>query len=204
MEPSLQQMVQQQLVTRGIHDQRVLSAMQEIDRADFVPESSRHLAYRDGPLPLVKGQTISQPYIVALMTQLLETSDQLDCLEIGSGSGYQTAILGRLCRSVISIECVSELHRMATDNLNRYRMENVRLILGDGRAGLAAQAPFDRIMVTAAPVDIPDPLLNQLADGGTMVIPVGSHMNQTLYRIRRIGDDFNREAVCGVLFVPLT
>lgn len=203
MQPALQQMIQQQLVSRGIHDQRILSAMGEVDRADFVPAASRHLAYRDGPLPLVKGQTISQPYIVALMTQLLGTGNELDCLEIGSGSGYQTAILGRLCRSVISIECVSDLHRMAADNLSRYGLENVRLVLGDGRKGMPDHAPFHRIMVTAAPAEIPEPLLGQLADGGIMVIPVGSHMNQTLYRIRRTGDEFSREACCGVLFVPL-
>lgn len=204
MNPSLDEMIQHQLVRRGIRDRRVLQAMADIDRADFVPPGSRHVAYRDGPLPLVKGQTISQPYIVALMSQLLETGDQFSCLEIGSGCGYQTAILARLCKSVVSVEVVPELHDMAETNLQRYEMDNVRLVLGDGRSGVPDDAPFDRIMVTAAPMNVPDALLDQLAEDGIMVIPLGSHLNQTLSRIRRTGNQFSREAICGVLFVPLT
>ncbi len=203
MEPSLEEMIQHQLVRRGIRDHRVLDAMQQIDRGDFVPPGSRHLAYRDGPLPLVKGQTISQPYIVALMSQLLETGDQLTCLEIGSGSGYQTAILARLCKSVISIETVPQLHQMAATNLDHYQLDNVQLVLGDGRNGMPDHAPFDRIMVTAAPAEVPEMLLDQLEEDGIMVIPLGSHMNQTLFRIHREGSRFHREAICGVLFVPL-
>jgi len=200
----LEDMIREQLVRRGIKDSRVLKAMADIDRKCFVMDQWQRDAYRDGPLPLICDQTISQPYIVALMSELLEPGPSENCLEIGTGSGYQTAILCRLCRHVTSIERVPELHRMAISNLSRFKLSNLDLRLGDGREGAPEQAPFHRIIVTAAPESLPAQLTGQLADGGVMVIPVGPRSGQVLYRIRRSGKRLIEEPVCGVLFVPLT
>ena len=200
----LDHMIQEQLVRRGIRDPRVLAAMSDVDRIRFVPEQWRRDAYRDGPLPLVCEQTISQPYIVGLMSQLLKADASSRCLEIGSGSGYQTAILCHLCGHVTSIEVIPELHRMADRNLAEYRFTNLKLIQGDGRKGYPQAAPFDRIMVTAAPESLPSVLFDQLAEGGIMVIPIGDRSGQVLYQCRKENGNVTQEAVCGVLFVPLT
>lgn len=200
----LARMIDEQIRHRGIHDQRVLDAMLSVDRKHFVPEQYHRNAYSDGPLPLVCEQTISQPYIVALMTQLLETTPDCHCLEIGSGSGYQTAILARLCATVISIEIIPELHQMAARNLKPYAFDNLVLIQDDGRKGFPGEPPFDRIMVTAAPLSLPGTLGEQLKEGGIMVIPIGDRSGQVLYRIRKQAGRLEQEPVCGVLFVPLT
>lgn len=172
MDLPLDHMIQEQLVRRGIRDPRVLAAMSKVDRVQFVPEQWTRDAYRDGPLPLVCEQTISQPYIVGLMSQLLETEPTSKCLEIGSGSGYQTAILCHLCSHVTSVEVVPELHRMAKENLAAHRFTNLLLVHGDGRLGYPERAPFDRIMVTAAPQSLPPAYGDQLAEGAFLLFPL--------------------------------
>lgn len=199
----LSRMIDIQLIGRGITDKRVLHAMKQVDRADFVPPDLRSHAYRDGPLPISRGQTISQPYIVALMSQLLQPDKTCTCLEIGSGSGYQTAILASLFKRVISVERISELLKMADDNLSKYHFDNIELVLGDGKDGYSKYEPYDRIMVTASPPELPPPLFAQLAEGGIMVIPIGTVSQQTLYTIKKVKGKAETTPVCGVIFVPL-
>jgi protein-L-isoaspartate(D-aspartate) O-methyltransferase len=196
-------MVEEQIKSREVHDHRVLEALQAIPRHKFVPPEHRHLSYADGPLPIGSGQTISQPYIVALMTELLRIGGGDNVLEVGTGSGYQAAILGYLARQVHTIERHAELAKTAAGVLNELGIKNVQVHVGDGSVGLPEYAPYQAIIVTAAAPDVPHSLLNQLDDGGRMVIPVGGQWGQNLERWLRNGDDFKKEILTPVAFVPL-
>ncbi len=196
-------MVEEQLIRRGIVDERVLEAMRRVPRHLFVPEDLRHLAYRDSPLPIGEGQTISQPYIVALMTQALELKGSEKVLEIGTGSGYQAAILSLLAREVYTVERIPSLAERAERTLARLGYKNVRVKVGNGSLGWPEHAPYEGIIVTAATEQVPPPLREQLADGGRLVAPVGGRWSQTLIRLRRRGDQFIREHLTSVVFVPL-
>jgi protein-L-isoaspartate(D-aspartate) O-methyltransferase len=197
-------MVRDQIRSRGILDACVLEAMRQVPRHRFVPEHLAPQAYQDRPLSIGHGQTISQPYVVALMTSALNLSGSEKVLEIGTGSGYQAAILSVLAREVISIECVKELATAARQTLTDLGYHNVRVVLGDGSQGLPSEAPFDAIMFTAAAPEIPRPLRDQLADGGRLVGPVGSRYDQILVRLCRQEEHWERELLGPVLFVPLT
>lgn len=196
-------MVETQIAARGIKDERVLSAMRSIPRHIFVPEEARAAAYGDYPLPIGHGQTISQPYIVAMMTSLLEIRPQDRVLEIGAGSGYQAAILGRLAQEVISIERIPEVAHLAEKNLATAGITGVRVIVGDGTLGYPDLAPYDAVLITAATPSVPSPLIDQLAEGGRLVAPVGSRDLQELVRLTRKGSELSREFFGGVVFVPL-
>ncbi len=196
-------MVQEQLAARNIIDPRVLSAMRNIPRHMFVPDDLRHLAYRDSPLPIGNDQTISQPYIVAYMTQALGLTGTETLLEIGTGSGYQTAILCQLAHQVYSIERHAKLAEQAGARLEALDIHNVELMVGDGSQGLADMAPFDAILVTAAAPALPIVLRSQLADGGRMVLPVGDNQNQYLERVTRRGETWQVERLLPVMFVLL-
>ncbi len=198
-----ERMVAEQLETRDINNPRVLQAMRDVPRHLFVPEEYRHLAYRDAPLPIGQQQTISQPYIVALMTQLLQLSGHEMVLEVGTGCGYQAASLSRLAAQVFSLERHADLAESAADRLSALGYENLEIHVGDGSQGLPDMAPFDAIMVTAAAPSIPGPLRAQLADGGRLVLPVGSAESQWLERVWRHGDTWNIERIASVRFVPL-
>lgn len=198
-------MVDEQLVPRGITDQRVLDAMRSVRRERFVPLEFRRSAYCDGPLPIGHGQTISQPYIVAFMTQLLETEPDATVLEIGTGSGYQAAILSRLVNHVYTVETISELADSARTTLKSEGYSNVTVYHRDGSHGLREHAPYDRIMVTAAARKVPEEIEEQLQDGGIMVIPVGpAYGVQTLRQIRKNGDHLAWTDHEYVRFVPFT
>ncbi len=197
-------MVMDQLVARGISDERVLEAVRQVPRHLFVPDSRRTQAYHDRPLSIGYAQTISQPYIVAYMTASLELTGEEKVLEIGTGSGYQTAILSRVARQVFSIECIKELADTARRVLGDLGYDTVQVIVGDGGIGLPEEAPFDAILLTAAAPEVPTPLRQQLADGGRLVGPVGSRYDQILVRLQRSGDDWVRETLGPVIFVPLT
>lgn len=196
-------MVKRQLVRRGIRDARVLAAMAEVPRHLFVPPNYRHLAYSDRPLPIGEEQTISQPYIVALMSQLLCLTAESHVLEIGVGSGYQTAILSYLVSEVVGIERISTLAERASRQLTELGYDNVAIYIGDGSAGYEPEAPYDAILIAAASPSVPDPLLRQLGDEGRLIIPVGEIGTQTLHRITRHGQHFEDEDFGGVRFVPL-
>ena len=198
-----ERMVNEQLASRTIRDPLVLSAMRKVPREQFVPPEHRHLAYADGPLPIGQGQTISQPFIVALMTQLLELQGEEKILEVGTGSGYQAAVLAHLAKSVHTIERHAPLARSAQQVFTQLGLENIHLHVGDGTQGYPKAAPYDGIIVTAAAPEVPRPLLDQLADGGRLVIPVGGRRGQYLQRWRRTGDDFKHETLEPVAFVPL-
>lgn len=198
-----QLMVDDQLVRRGIGDPKVLEAMAAIPREAFVPESLRSAAYRDSPLMIGHGQTISQPYMVALMTQALELTGAERVLEIGTGSGYQTAILARLAREVVTVERIAALAETAGARLAGMGYSNVIAAVGDGTLGHAKAAPYDRILVTAGAPDVPDALVDQLADAGILVIPTGSRIEQTLWRVRRRGGTIDKSELVGCIFVPL-
>lgn len=197
------QMVEQQLRQRGIHDERVLQAMAAVPRHLFVPPSLRAYAYEDGPLPIGQEQTISQPYIVALMSQSLELSGHETVLEVGTGSGYQAAVLSSLAARVYSIEILPDLAETARERLRALGYTNVTVIVGDGNQGWPAGAPYDAIVVTAAAPRIPPALLEQLADGGRLVLPVVFHDGQRLLRLRKSGDLVTQEELGRVRFVPL-
>lgn len=196
-------MVSEQIASRGIRDERLLKVMREIPRHRFVPESLRHRAYEDCPLPIGEGQTISQPYIVAEMTGALSLEGTEKVLEIGTGSGYQTAILCRLARKVVTTERVESLFRSARRVLGELGIINVRFRVGDGTLGSSEDSPFDAILVTAAAPEIPPPLFSQLAVGGILVIPVGGRWEQDLMRIRKEEGGSYRESLGGCRFVPL-
>lgn len=196
-------MVEEQVAARGLHDARLLEAMRSVPRHCFVPPEYNHLAYADGPLPIGCGQTISQPYIVALMTNLLSLTGEEKVLEIGTGSGYQAAILARLARQVYSVERHAELARSAAAVLEDLQFQNVSIHIGDGSLGLPAFAPYQAIVVTAAAPRLPQPLQDQLDDGGRIVIPVGGQLGQYLECWRRQGSEFTREVLVPVAFVPL-
>lgn len=198
-------MVQQQLQSRDIHDAKVLAAMENVQRHKFVPAVYIDNAYDDKPLPIGYGQTISQPYIVALMTQSLNLAESDRVLEIGTGSGYQAAVLSELVKEVYTIEIISELAIAAEKRLESLGYDNVQVRYADGYYGWEEQAPFDAIMVTAAANHIPPPLLAQLKDGGTLIIPLGSTLQfQTLTIVTKRGEELDTEFITGVRFVPLT
>ncbi len=196
-------MVRDQLEARGIINPRVLDAMRRVPRHRFVPDNLQHTAYQDGPLPIGNNQTISQPYIVALMTQMLQLAPDDVALEVGTGSGYQTAVLCELAAFVYSLERYGSLGETASQRLNRLGYDNVEVHIGDGSQGLPDQAPFDAIIVTAAAPAIPGPLRAQLADGGRLVLPIGDRHQQLLQRVRREGDQWHIERMIPVMFVPL-
>ncbi len=198
-----ERMVREQLVARDITDPLVLKVMSEVPRHLFVPEEVRDKAYRDSPLPIGHDQTISQPYIVALMTQALNLRGHEIVLEVGTGSGYQTAILSRLARQVFSIERYAELAERAGRVLAQLGYHNVEVLAGDGSQGLPDQAPFDAILVAAAAPDVPWPLKAQLAEGGRLVMPIGGLHGQVLTRVTRQGDHWAVEHLAPVMFVPL-
>jgi protein-L-isoaspartate(D-aspartate) O-methyltransferase len=203
-------MVREDIEERGVKDASVLAAMRRVPRHRFVPPASRHMAYEDYPLPIGEGQTISQPYIVAVMTEAASPGPQDKCLEIGTGSGYQAAVLAEICGKTFSIEYLPAVARLGEQNLRRlgYGPDRVSLRVGDGFRGWPEQAPFKVIVVTAAPEVVPAPLLDQLALGGRLVIPVGPQAGgQELERWTRVRagsgrDSFRVEHLMGVRFVP--
>ncbi len=198
-----ERMVREQLMARDITDPRVLEAMRRVPRHAFVPEPFRSRAYEDGPLPIGNDQTISQPYIVALMTQALELTPDDVVLEIGTGSGYQTAVLCELARFVYSLERYPTLAERASATLRDLGYHNAEVYVGDGSQGLPDMAPYNAIIVTAAAPVIPGPLRAQMANGGRMVIPVGDRYQQMLQRVRRRDDTWSVETLIPVMFVPL-
>jgi protein-L-isoaspartate(D-aspartate) O-methyltransferase len=197
-------MIQQQVVERGIRDERVISALRWVPRDRFFPAGSKDEAFADRAAPIGHGQTISQPYMVALMTQRLDVQAEHKVLEIGTGSGYQTAILARLSREVYSIERVKPLLDEAWERLMDMNVRNAHFRHGDGTAGWPEAAPFDRILIAAGAPKLPEKLLKeQLADGGIAVVPVGPHEEQMLVEVRREGDNLVTTDVCPCRFVKL-
>lgn len=198
-----QQMVESQLRNRGIHDGRVLEAMLRIPRHLFVPEEFQRQAYADHPLPIGEEQTISQPFINALSLQVLALNGSERALEIGTGSGYQTALLARLAEAVYSVERHAGLAQSAEEVLSRLGIENVKIVVADGSKGWAEYAPFDAILVSAAAPRIPESLLQQLAEHGRMVVPVGSQHAQELQLVTKKDGSVHTETIEGCRFVPL-
>jgi protein-L-isoaspartate(D-aspartate) O-methyltransferase len=199
-----QEMVRTQIVTRGITDQRVLATMNKVPREEFVPEQLRSASYLDGPVPIGHEQTISQPYIAAFMTEQLRLQPKDRVLEIGTGSGYQAAVLAELVAEVYSIEIVEPLAKTAEATLQRLGYKNVKIKAGDGYQGWPEHAPFDAIIVTCAPGHVPQPLIDQLKEGGRMIIPVGGFGDQELYLLEKKNGELERRAVLPVRFVPMT
>jgi protein-L-isoaspartate(D-aspartate) O-methyltransferase len=198
-----QRMVEEQIARRGVRDERVLAAMLRVERHRFVSAAQVHAAYGDHPLPVGEGQTISQPYIVALMTEALALQGDERVLEVGTGSGYQTAILAELARDVYSIEILPELARRARAVLEELGYANVHVGVGDGSQGWAEHAPYQAILVTAAPPEVPPALLDQLAEGGRLVIPIGVHA-QELELYTKSAEGVRVQSLAPVRFVPLT
>jgi protein-L-isoaspartate(D-aspartate) O-methyltransferase len=198
-----QRMVEQQLKPRGINDERVLATMAKVPREEFVPADVRPSAYEDGPLPIGYDQTISQPYIVAFMTEQLRPKQTDRVLEIGSGSGYQAAILGELVAEIYTIEIVEPLAKSAEATLQRLGYNNVHIKVGDGYKGWPEEAPFDAIIVTCAPEKVPQPLTDQLKDGGRMIIPVGERFAQQLYLLEKKNGQLKESVTLPVRFVPM-
>jgi len=198
------EMVETQLRERGILDERVLAAMGKVLRHEFVPPGVRSFAYNDGPLSIGHGQTISQPYIVALMTELLGLNQNSRVLEIGTGSGYQAAVLAELAADVFTIELVAPLARQAKETLERLGYRNIHCKTGDGYLGWPEESPFDAIIVTCAPDDVPQALLEQLREGGRLVIPIGEYgAVQELFVLEKIDGKIHRRSVTPVRFVPM-
>jgi len=199
------EMVIRQIADRGVRDERVLDAMRRVPRHEFVPDNEKRYAYRDTPLPIGEGQTISQPYIVALMTELAQPDKSHRVLEIGTGSGYQAAILAEIVQHVYTIEIEADLAQRATEVLRKLGYENVTVRTGDGYAGWAEHAPFDIIIVTAAPDHIPQPLIDQLKPGGRMVAPVGPTFATQELRVleKDATGKVSSKGVAPVRFVPL-
>jgi protein-L-isoaspartate(D-aspartate) O-methyltransferase len=198
-----QRMVQEQLMSRGVRDERVLAAMNKVPREEFVPQDSRAASYTDQPLPIGYGQTISQPYIVAFMTEQLRPKLSDRVLEVGAGSGYQAAILAELVADVYTIEIVEPLAKSAEATLQRLGYKDVHVKIGDGYKGWPEEAPFDAIIVTCAPNRVPQPLVDQLKDGGRMVIPVGDRFAQELYLLEKKNGQLKQSATLPVRFVPM-
>jgi protein-L-isoaspartate(D-aspartate) O-methyltransferase len=198
-----ERMVTVQIAGRGIRDPRVLAAMRDVPRHLFVPESAQDQAYEDRPLPIGEGQTISQPYMVAAMSAALEAGPSHRVLEIGTGSGYQAAILGRLVGLVVTVERRTALAARARATLASLGFENVTVVVGDGSIGYPPQAPYDRILVTAGAPAVPETLTDQLADRGRLVIPVGSEGYQRLMIVDRQGERLSDREGEGCVFVPL-
>ena len=196
-------MVERQIAARGIKDSRILAVMREIPRHLFIPPPYDRSAYDDNPLPIGNGQTISQPYIVALMTELLDPQPGDTILEIGAGSGYQAAVLARLATNVITIERIPAVADLARSNLKMMGITNASLVVGDGTTGYPEGAPYDGIIITAAAPVVPTGLAGQLGDGGRLVVPVGNRDIQELTRIRYTGGSYVETHHGGVRFVPL-
>jgi len=196
-------MVEEQLIYRGIKDKRVLDAFRKVERHKFLPEDLRPSAYSDFPVPIGEGQTISQPYIVALMTEILDLSGKEKVLEIGTGSGYQTAILAELAKEVFSIERFDNLSKGAQNIFNSLGYLNIKIKVGDGSLGWPEEAPFDRIIITAASPRIPLPLSDQLKENGKLVLPLGESFSQVLTLFEKKKDKLESTEICGCVFVPL-
>lgn len=196
-------MVDKQIAQRGITSPRILHAFLETPRHLFIPADQQLYAYQDGPLPIGKGQTISQPYIVAYMTHHLDLTGSERVLEIGTGSGYQAAILGTLAGEIHTIERHPSLAKSATRLLDELGFENITVHLGDGTNGLPEYAPYDAIMVTAAAPEVPLPLLDQLSEGGRLIMPVGARFGQVLHLYKKHDNQIKREHLAPVAFVPL-
>jgi protein-L-isoaspartate(D-aspartate) O-methyltransferase len=202
LEKLREKMIQKQIEARGVKDKRVLDAMRKVERHRFTVGQNIDEAYNDYPLPIGHGQTISQPYIVALMTELCELKGQEKVLEIGTGSGYQAAVLSLLAKEVYSIEIVEPLGKNASKKLSDLKYNNVHVRIGDGYKGWPEEAPFDVIILTASPPEVPKALLDQLKDNGILVAPVGDY-NQELVRIRKNSDKYSKEIITYVRFVPM-
>ena len=196
-------MVMTQIISRGVRDEGVLDAMRKVPRERFVRERDLDLAFYDGPLSIGSGQTISQPYIVAYMTEMLSLTEKDRVLEIGTGSGYQTAVLAEVAAEVYSVEIVEELSERARGILEELGYSNIQFKTGDGSEGWQEHAPFDTIMVTAAPAHLPERLIEQLADGGRMIVPIGVY-EQYLRLITKRGGEVEQKDLIGVRFVPMT
>lgn len=198
-------MIKNQIQSRGITDKKTLEAIESVPRHLFVPDEYRDRAYDDGPLPIGYGQTISQPYIVAYMTELLNVGPDDIVLEIGTGSGYQAAVLSRIVKKVYTVEIIEELGLAAKERLKALNYDNVEVKIGDGYYGWEEHAPYDGIIVTAAAEFIPPPLIEQLKDNGNMIIPVGSPFNiQNLMLVKKSGGKITTKSLIPVRFVPLT
>jgi protein-L-isoaspartate(D-aspartate) O-methyltransferase len=197
------QMVTEQIISRGIQDERLLEALRSVPRHWFVPEEYVNIAYSDSPLPIGQGQTISQPYIVALMTELLELQGEENVLEVGTGSGYQAALLAFLAKQVHTIERYEALAEKAEKVLMKLGLTNVEVHVGDGTLGLPEYAPFNSIIITAAAPHVPQPLFDQLIDGGSLVLPEGGAGGQMLDRWRNKDGEYEQEHITPVAFVPL-
>lgn len=202
-EPLRAEMVNSQLVRRGIRDERVLSAFRKVPRQEFVPADLRFSAYDDCALPIGANQTISQPYMVAIMTELLRLKGKEKVLEIGTGSGYQAAILAELCQKVYTVERIKSLSDLAKKILDKLGYTKIEYLVGDGTEGYRPAAPYDGIIVTAGCPDIPQPLIDQLAEGGRLVIPVGERCLQTLTIATKENGKIEVEESIGCVFVPL-
>lgn len=196
-------MVENQIVERGIKNKRVIEAMKKVPRDLFVPEEIRDEAYDDRALPIGYGQTISQPYIVALMTELLELKGDEKVLEIGTGSGYQAAVLAEIVREVHTIERISELAELAKKKFEKLGYKNIKVYVKDGTEGLPEEAPFDRIIITAATPELPEPLIAQLKEGGIIVAPVGERFSQYMLKAEKKGSELEQHYLIPVAFVPL-
>lgn len=196
-------MVEEQIIGRGVRDERVLAAMRKVPRHEFLPEAMRAMAYQDSALPLGEGQTISQPYMVAMMTELLGLKGTERVLEIGTGSGYQAAVLAELCEKVYTIERIKMLADRARTNLDRLGYRSVAIKVYDGTYGWKEMAPFDAIMVTAGAPDVPAPLVEQLKESGRMAIPVGERFGQVLLKVVKTPNGPVTERSIPCMFVPL-
>ena len=196
-------MVQEQIISRGIKDSKVINAMRKVPRHHFIPEENKRLAYNDGPVSIGFGQTISQPYIVALMTESLKLKGDEKVLEIGTGSGYQAAILAEIVKEVYTVEILEPLSVSASKKLKELGYNNIEVKTGDGYKGLKEHSPYDCIIVTAAPPKIPQPLIDQLKIGGRMIIPVGRWF-QELVLIEKSDKGITKKKIVSVMFVPMT
>ncbi len=203
LEDMRKQMVEKQIRARGVKDQRVLDALTRVERHQFVPQGMESAAYDDNPLSIGEGQTISQPYIVALMTELARVQPASKVLEVGTGSGYQAAVLSVLAKEVFTIEIIPSLGNQAKEKLKSLGYENVHVRVGDGYQGWPDEAPFDAILVTAAPDHVPQPLIDQLKVGGKLVIPLGDYY-QDLAVLTKTETGLQRETIIPVRFVPMT
>jgi protein-L-isoaspartate(D-aspartate) O-methyltransferase len=202
-EAQRERMVQEQIEKRGVKDVKVLQALRRVARHKFVPEQYRSQAYMDCPLPIGAGQTISQPFIVAFMTEILGLNSSKKVLEVGTGSGYQAAILAEICDKVYTIEIIESLGEKARDLLSRLGYSNIHVRIGDGYKGWKESSPFDAIIVTCAPTHIPDPLKDQLTEGGKMIIPVGGAGSQELILLVKEKGQLIERSIFPVRFVPM-
>jgi protein-L-isoaspartate(D-aspartate) O-methyltransferase len=198
------EMVEQEIAAAGVANERVLESMRATERHEFVPRNQRRLAYFDIALPIGDRQTISPPFVVAYMTEQLDPQPEDKVLEIGTGSGYQAAVLSPLVRDVYTIEIVESLGKKAEQTLRRLKYDNVHTRIGDGYQGWPEHAPFDKIIVTCSPEDVPQPLADQLAEGGRMIVPLGERYQQSLYLLRKENGELVREALLPTMFVPMT